>query len=202
MAITADPAIIHCASRSVSVLRQASRFSAFSVASLTLAPTTPASDRPGFAVGQQVRLHSLRAKGDREDLAQAQQHERRVPRVRTADVGDVAPRGRPDAFLLSMPRLRGLARPRPAAATAGGFGAAPGRAGAPVTAEPSSKSYGPAGAAPYDRAQWEARPRGSCISCGSVGMSICQRRVPDRLRAIGRLASEAPGPARGARLAH
>ena len=59
--------------------------------------------------------------------------EQRMPQVRSADVGDIAPGRWPDAFVLSMPGVRGAARSSTAAATAGGFRAAWRRAGVPMT---------------------------------------------------------------------
>ena len=56
-----------------------------------------------------------------------------MPQVWSANMGDNAPRGRPDTVVLQMPGLRGAGRPRAAGGTATGFHAAWRRAGGPVT---------------------------------------------------------------------
>jgi hypothetical protein len=53
--------------------------------------------------------------------------------VWSANVGDNAPRRRPDTVVLQMPGLRGAGRSRAAGGTARGFHAAWRRAGGPVT---------------------------------------------------------------------
>jgi hypothetical protein len=88
----------------------------------------------GRGIGQ-VRLPLRAASSETEPKRQAlgdSYYEDRMPQVWSANVGDNAPRRRPDTVVLQMPGLRGAGRARAAGGAARGFDAAWRRAGVPV----------------------------------------------------------------------
>ncbi len=116
----------------------------------------------------EVKDFSLEEVPDRSLPARARRHAgRQQSTPGDAGVADSARQETPggDRGSAGRPETRAV-KPRQPDAALGRI-----RAGA-GGGELESLHDGSAGAAPYDRAQWEARLRGSCMSRGSVGMSI------------------------------